>query len=80
MKHQNFGLNESEPEFELIVNEPVVKYADIEFYTVEGGEGWSHIAVKYIPSAEYMQQWIRDVKYLNTRKSATVYFGETIKG
>lgn len=62
--------------------EPVkveIQYAGTEEYTVGAFDTLSHIAVKYIPSDEYMQQWIEDVKRLNGRKTTDIYYGEVIK-
>ena len=56
-----------------------IDYAGVEFYEVGAFETLSHIAVKYIPSDDYMQEWIRDVQRLNNRKNSTIYFGEVIK-
>lgn len=54
-------------------------YAGIENYEVNCFETLSDIAVKYIPSDEYMSDWIADVKRLNGRKTNDIYFGEVIK-
>ena len=56
-----------------------IEYAGIEEYEVGPFETLSHIAVKYIPSDDYMQQWIEDVQRLNSRDNSTIYSGETIK-
>ena len=54
-------------------------YCGTEEYRVQSFDTLSAIAVKYIPSDEYMQQWIKDVIRLNDRKNDTIYFDETIK-
>lgn len=54
-------------------------YAGVENYEVDCFETLSDIAVKYIPSNEYMSDWIADVKRLNGRKTNDIYFGEVIK-
>ena len=59
--------------------EQQIEYAGVEEYEVGCFETLSHIAVKYIPSDEYMSQWIRDVKRLNGRKTNDIYVGEKIK-
>ena len=67
---------------EVIVEEQEeqrIEYAGVIEYEVGPFETLSHIAVKFIPSDEYMQEWIDDVKRLNGRKNSTIYFGETIK-
>lgn len=56
-----------------------VEYAGTEEYVVQAFDTLSDIAVKYIPSDEYMQQWIGDVIRLNGRRNSTIYSGETIK-
>ena len=56
-----------------------IEYAGIEEYEVGPFETLSHIAVKYIPSDAYMQEWIDDVERLNNRKNSTIYSGEVIK-
>lgn len=56
-----------------------ILYAGIENYEVGCFETLSDIAVKYIPSDEYMSDWIADVKRLNGRKTNDIYFGEVIK-
>ena len=56
-----------------------IVYAGIENYKVGCFETLSDIAVKYIPSDEYMNDWIADVKRLNGRKTNDIYFGEVIK-
>lgn len=61
------------------VENPKIEYSGTEEYTVEPFDTLSAIAVKYIPSDEYMQKWINDVKRLNGRKTNDIYFGETIK-
>ena len=56
-----------------------ISYSGIEEYNVKCFETLSDIAVKYIPSKEYMSDWIADVKRLNGRKTNDIYFGEVIK-
>ena len=56
-----------------------INYDGYEFYQVGPFETLSSIAVKYIPSDDYMQDWIYDVKRLNNRDNSTIYFGEVIK-
>ena len=56
-----------------------IDYAGVEEYEVGCFETLSHIAVKYIPSDKYMQQWIKDVQRLNGRNNSTIYSGEVIK-
>jgi len=56
-----------------------IKYCGVELYEVGPFETLSHIAVKYIPSDKYMQQWIEDVQRLNGRNNSTIYSGEVIK-
>lgn len=56
-----------------------VEYAGTEEYVVQAFDTLSDIAVKYIPSDEYMQQWICDVIRLNGRRNSTIYYGETIR-
>lgn len=56
-----------------------IEYAGIEEYEVGAFDTLSGIAVKYIPSDLYMQEWIRDVQRLNNRDNSTIYFGEVIK-
>ena len=56
-----------------------LEYTGIEEYEVQAFDTLSAIAVKYIPSDEYMQQWIDDVKRLNKRKTSDIYSGEVIK-
>lgn len=56
-----------------------IEYLGVEEYEVGPFETLSHIAVKYIPSDEYMSQWISDVKRLNGRKKSDIYVGEVIK-
>ena len=68
-----------EPETVTISEESKLKYSGIEEYEVGPFETISHIAVKYIPSDGYMQQWIKDVQKLNGRKNSTIYVGEVIK-
>jgi hypothetical protein len=67
---------------EVIVEEQEeqrIEYAGVIEYEVGPFETLSHIAVKFIPSDEYMQEWISDVKRLNGRKTSDIYSGETIK-
>lgn len=73
--------NKCKSEIEEIRNEQVQKilYSGIEEYEVGCFETLSDIAVKYIPSDVYMNDWIEDVKRLNGRKTNDIYFGETIK-
>jgi len=74
------GAGQSEePETVTISEESKLKYSGIEEYEVGPFETLSYIAVKYIPSDEYMQQWIEDVERLNGRKNTTIYVGEVIK-
>ena len=68
-----------EPEIVTVSEESKLEYCGVEEYEVGPFETLSHIAVKYIPSDEYMQQWIKDVQKLNGRKNTTIYVGETIK-
>jgi hypothetical protein len=56
-----------------------ILYSGVEEYKVGCFETLSDIAVKYIPSDAYMNDWIADVKRLNGRKTNDIYFGETIK-
>lgn len=56
-----------------------IKYARVIEYEVGPFETLSHIAVKFIPSNDYMPKWIEDVQKLNGRKNSTIYSGETIK-
>ena len=56
-----------------------IEYAGIEEYEVKAFDTLSGIAVKYIPTDAYMQEWIDDVKRLNGRDDSTIYFGEVIK-
>ena len=56
-----------------------ILYSGIEEYKVGCFETLSDIAVKYIPTKEYMSDWIDDVKRLNGRKTNDIYFGEVIK-
>ena len=56
-----------------------IDYAGYEFYEVGPFETLSSIATKYIPSDDYMQDWICDVQRLNNRNNSTIYFGEVIK-
>ena len=56
-----------------------IKYARVIEYEVGPFETLSHIAVKFIPSDDYMPKWIEDVQKLNGRKNSTIYSGETIK-
>ena len=69
----------AEQEKVTAVTENIISYAGVEEYEVGPFETLSHIAVKYIPSDDYMQQWIEDAQRLNGRKNSTIYFGEVIK-
>lgn len=62
-----------------VKEEQRIEYAGTEEYEVGPFETLSHIAAKYIPSDEYMSQWISDVKRLNGRKTTDIYSGEVIK-
>lgn len=67
---------------EVVVEEQVeqwIDYAGYEFYEVGPFETLSSIATKYIPSDDYMQDWINDVQRLNGRNNSTIYSGEVIK-
>lgn len=70
--NKNIETNNNEQIEELL-------YLGIEEYEVGCFETLSDIAVKYIPSDEYMSDWIADVKRLNGRKTNDIYFGEVIK-
>ena len=59
--------------------EEMIDYAGYEFYEVGAFETLSSIATKYIPSDDYMSDWIYDVKRLNNRDNSTIYSGEVIK-
>lgn len=72
------GSSEKEITYECR-EEQKIEYAGIEEYEVGAFDTLSHIAVKYIPSDAYMQEWIEDVKRLNGRDNSTIYFGEVIK-
>ena len=69
----------SEMEKEQETKVEKILYSGVEEYEVGCFETLSDIAVKYIPSDVYMNDWIADVKRLNGRKTNDIYFGETIK-
>lgn len=56
-----------------------IEYSGIEEYEVQAFDTLSSISTKYIPTDEYMSDWIADVKRLNGRKTNDIYFGEVIK-
>ncbi len=62
-----------------VQEEQRIEYVGVEEYEVGPFETLSHIAVKYIPSDKYMQQWIKDVQRLIGRENSTIYSGEVIK-
>lgn len=72
------GSTEKEITYECREEERI-KYVGVEEYEVGAFDTLSGIAVKYIPSDAYMQEWIDDVKRLNGRDNSTIYFGEVIK-
>ena len=79
-----FSCGSSKKEKEIVLETETeqkqeVFYAGVENYEVDCFETLSDIAVKYIPSDEYMSDWIADVKRLNGRKTNDIYFGEVIK-
>lgn len=68
----------TEKEVNEVKEEQRLEYAGVEEYEVGPFETLSHIAAKYIPSDEYMYEWICDVERLNGRKTSDIYFGEVI--
>lgn len=73
--------NTTKEKSNIIKNQEIqkIEYTGIEEYKVQSFDTLSSIATKYIPSDEYMEQWIYDVKKLNKRKTNDIYFDEIIK-